>query len=85
MVWTLPPGTPVTAGTAWTAVTPQGPGLASANAENAITALTADGATLTGVGFTAAPRRQAAGHAAADALAVPDPVLSHEPSTVTSL
>jgi len=55
VVWTLPPGTPVTAGRAWTAVTPQGPGLASANTENAITALTADGATLTGVGFTIGP------------------------------
>jgi hypothetical protein len=56
VVWTLPPGTPVTTGTGWTAVTPQGRGLASANAENAITALTADGATLTGVGFTLGPR-----------------------------
>jgi hypothetical protein len=55
VVWTLPPGTPVTTGTGWTAVTPQGRGLASANAENAITALTADGATLTGVGFTVGP------------------------------
>jgi hypothetical protein len=53
VIWTLPPGTPVTAGTAWTAVTPQGTGLASGTTENAITALTADGATLTGVGFTA--------------------------------
>jgi hypothetical protein len=58
VVWTLPPGTPVTTGTGWTAVTPQGRGLASANAENAITALTADGATLTGVGFTVGPPRQ---------------------------
>jgi len=55
VVWTLPPGTPVTAGTGWTAVTPQGRGLASVNAENAITALTVDGATLTGVGFTMGP------------------------------
>ena len=55
VVWTLPPGTPVTAGSAWTAVTPQGLGLARANTENAITALTADGATLTGVGFTVGP------------------------------
>lgn len=53
VIWTLPSGTPVTAGAAWTAVTPQGTGLASAKAENAITALTADGVTLTGVGFTA--------------------------------
>ncbi len=56
VVWTLPPGTPVTAGTGWTAVTPQGQGLATANAENAITALTVDGATLTGVGFTIGPK-----------------------------
>jgi hypothetical protein len=54
VIWTLPPGTRVTAGTGWTAVTPQGTGLASTNAENAITALTTDGATLTGVGFTTA-------------------------------
>jgi hypothetical protein len=53
VVWTLPPGTPVTDGAAWTAVTPQGTGLASGSSENAITALAADGATLTGVGFTA--------------------------------
>ena len=55
VVWTLPPGTPVTAGTGWRAATPQGRGLASANGQNAITALTADGATLTGVGFTVGP------------------------------
>jgi hypothetical protein len=54
VIWTLPPGTSVTDGTAWTAVTPQGTGLASGTAENAITALTTEGATLTGVGFTAA-------------------------------
>ena len=53
VVWTLPPGTPLTAGTGWTAMTPQGTGLASTTTENAITALTTDGATLTGVGFTA--------------------------------
>ena len=53
VVWTLPPGTPVTGSAGWAAVTPQGVGLASGSAENAITALTADGATLTGVGFTA--------------------------------
>ena len=55
VVWTLPPGTPVSAGTGWTAAAPQGRGLASANGQNAITALTADGATLTGVGFTVGP------------------------------
>jgi hypothetical protein len=54
VVWTLPPGTPVTDTADWTDVTPQGTGLASGSAENAITGLTADGATLTGVGFTAA-------------------------------
>ena len=56
VVWTLPPGTTVTAGAGWTAVTPQGQGLATPNAGNAITALTADGATLTGVGFTMGPK-----------------------------
>jgi hypothetical protein len=53
VVWTLPPGAPVTDGTAWVTVTPQGKGLASTSAENAITALAAGGVTLTGVGFTA--------------------------------
>ncbi len=55
VVWTLPPGTQVTTGSGWSVVTPQGRGLAAANAQNAITALTADGATLTGVGFTIGP------------------------------
>ena len=54
VIWTLPPGATVTDGAAWATVTPQGKGLASGSAENAITALAADGATLTGVGFTAA-------------------------------
>ena len=54
VVWTLPPGTPVTARAAWTAVAPQGAGLADATTQNAVTGLAADGATLTGVGFTAA-------------------------------
>jgi hypothetical protein len=54
VIWTLPAGTPVTDGAAWAAATPQGTGLASTSAENAITALAADGVTLTGVGFTAA-------------------------------
>jgi hypothetical protein len=53
VVWTLPPGAPVTNGAAWAMVTPQGKGLASTSAENAITALAVGGATLTGVGFTA--------------------------------
>jgi len=51
---TLPPGAAVTDGAAWSTATPQGRGLASTSAQNAITALAADGATLTGVGFTAA-------------------------------
>jgi hypothetical protein len=54
VVWTLPPGTPVTASAGWAAMTPQGTGLASATTENAVTALAADDATLAGVGFTAA-------------------------------
>src|SRR5262249_17144421 len=53
VVWTLPPSAKVTDAAAWAMVTPQGDGLASATAENAITGLAADGATLTGVGFTA--------------------------------
>jgi hypothetical protein len=53
VIWTLPPGAAFTDGGAWAAVTPQGTGLASTAAQNTITALAADGATLTGVGFTA--------------------------------
>jgi hypothetical protein len=53
VVWTLAPGTPVTKGAAWSAVTPEGVGLAGTGSQNALTALTAAGATLTGVGFTA--------------------------------
>jgi hypothetical protein len=53
VIWTLPAGTPVTDGAGWAAATPQGTGLAGTTAENAITALAADGITLTGVGFTA--------------------------------
>lgn len=60
VVWTLPPGTPITAGGGWSAITPsmtpQKSGQTDANAENAVTALTADGATLTGVGFTIGPK-----------------------------
>jgi hypothetical protein len=55
VVWTLGAGSPVTDGSAWTALAPQGTGLAGSNSENAITALAADGATLTGVGFTVTP------------------------------
>jgi hypothetical protein len=53
VIWTLPPGAAVTDAAAWSTATPQGTGLAGASAQNAITALAADGATLTGVGFTA--------------------------------
>jgi hypothetical protein len=53
VLWTLAPGAKGSASGSWTAVTPQGIGLAGQSAENAITALTAEGATLTGVGFTA--------------------------------
>jgi len=52
VVWTLPPGGALTDGGSWTALTPQGTGLAGTAAENTITAVAADGATLTGVGFT---------------------------------
>ncbi len=52
VVWTLAPGARVTAA-AWSVMTPQGTGLAGRSADNAITGLTAAGATLTGVGFTA--------------------------------
>jgi hypothetical protein len=50
VVWTLPAG--AAEGAAWTGVAPQGTGLAGPGMQ-AITALTATGATLTGVGFTA--------------------------------
>jgi hypothetical protein len=50
VVWTLAAGS--AAGTAWTEVAPPGTGLAGPGVQ-AITALTATGATLTGVGFTA--------------------------------
>lgn len=53
VIWTLPAGTPVTDGGGWGSATPEGTGLASTTAQNAITAIAADGATLTGVGFTA--------------------------------
>lgn len=53
VIWTLPPGSQTTNSAAWSAATPQGMGLASTKAENTLTALTVDGATLTGVGFTA--------------------------------
>ena len=50
VVWTLPGA--AAGGTAWTEAAPQGTGLAGPGMQ-AITALTATGATLTGVGFTA--------------------------------
>jgi hypothetical protein len=49
VVWTLPAG--AAAGTAWTAVAPQGTGLSSPGMQ-AISALTATGDTLIGVGYT---------------------------------
>jgi hypothetical protein len=52
VVWTLAAG--AAAGTAWTEVAPAGTGLAGPGRQ-AITALTATGATLTGVGFVSAP------------------------------
>jgi hypothetical protein len=54
VLWTLAPGAAGTAASSWSAVTPEGKGLAGAAAENTITALIANGATLAGVGFTAA-------------------------------
>jgi len=57
VVWTL--AADAAAGTTWTAVAPQGTGLAS-RGRQAITALTATGATLTGVGFTTATATAAA-------------------------
>jgi hypothetical protein len=60
VIWTLPPGAAFTDGASWTAVTPEGRGLASTAAENAITAIAADGVTLTGVGFTAQLTRSGA-------------------------
>ena len=52
MVWTLAPG--AAPRTTWTAAAPDGMGLAGTGTQ-AITALTATGSTLTGVGFTATP------------------------------
>jgi hypothetical protein len=55
VVWTLAAGAAGAAGgTAWTEVAPAGTGLAGPGRQ-AITALTATGATLTGVGFVSAP------------------------------
>jgi hypothetical protein len=55
VIWTLPPGTQGTDGAGWSTATPQVTPLhgGGAMAGNALMALTADGATLTGVGFTA--------------------------------
>jgi hypothetical protein len=49
VIWTRPAHA-----AGWSAVAPQGTGLAAPGTQNAITALTAQGVTLTGVGFTAA-------------------------------
>jgi hypothetical protein len=54
VLWTLP----AAGGAGWTTATPQGTGLAVRAAQNAITALTADGATLTGAGFTGQQAQQ---------------------------
>jgi hypothetical protein len=54
VLWTLP----ATGDTGWTTATPQGTGLAGRAAQNAITALTADGATLTGAGYTGQQTQQ---------------------------
>jgi hypothetical protein len=61
VIWTL------AGGTAWTEAAPQGTGLAGPGMQ-AITALTATGATLTGIGFTAA---SAAASASASMLTEP--------------
>jgi hypothetical protein len=55
VIWTLPPGSP--AGAAWTEAAPLGIGLSGAGTQ-AITALTAQGATVTGIGFTTSTGRQ---------------------------
>jgi len=55
VIWTVAAGPSLADAGSWTAVAPQGVGLAGSNSENALTALTADGATLTGVGFTVTP------------------------------
>jgi len=52
VVWTLPAGAAGGIAAGWTAVTPQGKGLSGPGVQ-AITALTAAAATMTGVGFTA--------------------------------
>jgi hypothetical protein len=60
VVWTLPAG--AAAGAAWTEVAPQGTGLAGPGTQ-AITALTAAGATMTGIGFTSTATSRSAGMA----------------------
>ena len=54
VIWTLLPA----GGSGWTAATPQGRGLAGQSPQNAITALAADGATLTGAGYTGQQTQQ---------------------------
>jgi hypothetical protein len=49
VIWTLPPGMPP--GTRWTEAAPMGIGLSGPGTQ-AVTALTAQGATVTGVGFS---------------------------------
>ena len=60
VVWTLPGA--AAGGTGWAEAAPQGTGLAGPGMQ-AITALTATGATLTGVGFTSASAASAAASA----------------------
>jgi len=54
VLWTLP----ASGGADWTTATPQGTGLAGRAPQNAITALTADGAALTGAGYTGQQTKQ---------------------------
>ena len=77
VVWTLPgaaAGGP--RGPAWTEAAPQGTGLAGPGMQ-AITALTATGATLTGVGFT--PPARPAATAAASASTQTEPTIWQSP------
>jgi hypothetical protein len=54
VLWTLLPS----GGAGWTAASPQGRGLAGQSPQNAITALTVDGATLSGAGYTGQQTQQ---------------------------
>jgi hypothetical protein len=81
VVWTLPGAAAGgTAGTGWTEAAPQGTGLAGPGMQ-AITALTATGATLTGAGFTTTPAApaKAAKAAAASASMQTEPTIWQSP------